>query len=807
MSIFQPKNVPLYVQDRFRELAGSVDKLNAATSATNIWFQLKSMSTLCKTEYNNLSNYINKIPFYQKATGAQLQDRNSIALQRIPQSVRTNEVSPFETIEVKTSVPNKSTTQLDQNKGVQAGGAYDKSVPSTVVKIIKPMVDSIKVQKQGELGTTSKCTITIIVSTVGDGMAELQKCFFIPGMSVRVEWGYYKEGSTTPYPIDASDTLTDGEATDAIRKHVEKNKGLYYGLQGRVTNFSWTLESAQYWVCTLEVISAAESKMEAQTTKPCKNKDGSIGPSVGIGVTNTEGEEEVRIFSPLSRALQELAALAKNTPAPVGDSQKAYEDLKARAAAYSRNSEGSLTLPRTIADKQNTLFEELKTNAGNYLQNANDMFIEFQQYEGPIRDKTGSTSGFLNSIGSFFTETLEAGVTETYISFAVLEALISKHVLSDANNNIKQTILSSKEVYLPTIKNKNGVMLTQSVDPRVCIIPGADELQHILDEQAGFDYYKDKSAYKTLGDGKPYVRLSLIRLNVIMLASILARIEDPKKGDFALNSFMDEVLREISTATGNLWDLILTPAPDDKQTSKIESNEQLTIVDVKATPTDNDTGNQAEAFVIPSQPDNSILSDLKLDMKMTSAMRTQALYSPGNSGGMTDKQNPCSGKAARAWSVIQGGSDESINKASKPVKLPNCNPDKSSPEANKSPNSTKITNFAVAMKDGMENGINDSNVNNALDYLQKEMAEMMEDPNHPHCDGVPLPIECTMTFNFGIGGIGFGQLITTTFIPKEIRDKFHWQITSVEHSLTGQGWTMQVNTVPRVKPKPKTKTN
>ena len=799
MSIFQPKNVPPFVQERFKELAGSVDKLNAATSAKNIWFQLKSMSKLCESEYNNLSNYISSTPFYKITSGAQLQDRNAIALQRIDQSVRTNEVSPFETITATTS--GNTNIILDENAGLRSGGAFGSNRITISKKIIKPMIDNIKVQKQGELGTTSKCTITIIVSTVGEGLAQLQKCFFIPGMSVRVEWGYYAGGNPNPYPVQAPDTLTDGEATDVIRKHVEKNKGLYYGLQGRVTNFSWTLESAQYWICTLEIISAAESKMEKPMVEPCKNSDGSLGPSVGFKTTNTENKEEDIFVSVLNTKLQELATLAKNTPAPVGDSQ-AQVEAQRRLHELRIAQGGPPQKPQTLLDveKQQALLEDLKANASKYKQNPAEMFVEFQQYEGPVREVSGNTSGIINSIKSFFTETLELGVTETYISFAVLEALISKYVLSDADDDVKQTILSSKGVLLPVIRGKSVDVLQQSVDPRVCLIPGAPELKYILDEEGGFNYYQDKTAYVQVGN-KKYVRLSKIRLNVMMLTRILGEIENPKTGNFQLNTFMDRVLREISTATGSHWDLILTPVPDDKKTPENESNEQLTVVDVKTTPTDNDTGNKAEAFVVPSRPENSIISDLKLDMKMTSAMRTQALYNPGNSGGMSDKQNPCSGKAARAWSVVQGGSDPDLNKASKPIKLKPCSPDKNSPEANKDPYTTRLTTFRVAMEEGMENGISDSNVTNALNFLQKEMAEMMEDPDHPHCDGVPLPVECTMTFNFGIGGIGFGQLITTDFIPKEIREKFNWQITSVEHSLTGEGWTMQVNTVPRVKPK------
>ena len=66
------------------------------------------------------------------------------------------------------------------------------------------------------------------------------------------------------------------------------------------------------------------------------------------------------------------------------------------------------------------------------------------------------------------------------------------------------------------------------------------------------------------------------------------------------------------------------------------------------------------------------------------------------------------------------------------------------------------------------------------------------------CKSMPLPFEFSLTLD-GIGGFGFGQAITSDRIPPNIREKWIFQVTAVEHSVTAQDWTTTINTVGRLK--------
>jgi hypothetical protein len=772
------------------------------------------MSSLCKPTYNNLYNYISNTPFYKIDTGVVLQNRDELAIRRINTDVRINpEFKPKEDIVVSTTNTTSTNNQSVGNSGGLRAGGYTPLIANSVgnssstsaitqLGTIRPMVDSIKLQKQGELGTTNKCTVTFVVSTIGNDMAELQKCYFIPGMTVRVEWGYYKDSTKTPYPISLPDTTPSSDATTQIREYIKQNKGLYCGLQGKVTNFSWTLESAKYWICTLEVISEAETAMEKSTIEPCKNNDGTVGPSIGIKITDEENKESVRIASPLLTSLMQVASIRSGRG--VGEGWKV--DLEAnkaqlrqqQAQAITRDGMQSYGLGATV-QKSEAAVASLDDAKKDTRFDPKHMFLETHQYEGPSREDSGKEgSGVVAFFKNLFTQTFGAGTNEAFISFAFLEYLITKHVLDEGKEGGKGSYLSSKNIYLPAVSNKEGQLIQQSVDPRVCIIPGTSYSKYLFDEDASYEYYKDKSAIRKGKDGRLYVQLSLIRLNVMSLAAILTEIEDPKNGDFKINTFMDRVLSSLSAATGNYWELIMTAMPDDPLTPTNESL-HLIVTDIKGH-RGTSSSPVPKAYSIPSNTKNSILADLKLDMKMTSAMRTQALYGKTSStktGETTTDKNPCAGKSARAWS-LQGNAD-AIDVSVKPRELKPCSPDKSSPAAKAEPFSDKVTTWKDAME-ALQDGITDSRVSAAREFQIKEVASALgEDKNA--CEGVPLPVECTMTFNFGVGGLGFGQLITCDFIPENVRNTFNWQITSVEHNLSGEGWTMQVHTVPRVKPK------
>ena len=66
----------------------------------------------------------------------------------------------------------------------------------------RPVITEVQVKKQGELGTTRSCTVNLTAFT-DEQLIDLQKCYFIPGMTVRVQWGWSVSctGVAAPQPL------------------------------------------------------------------------------------------------------------------------------------------------------------------------------------------------------------------------------------------------------------------------------------------------------------------------------------------------------------------------------------------------------------------------------------------------------------------------------------------------------------------------------------------------------------------------------------------------------------------------------
>ena len=64
-----------------------------------------------------------------------------------------------------------------------------------------PTITGLSVKAMGSLGTTRKATLKISCYT-DEELLELQKCYFIPGLNVRVQWGWSCLLYTSPSPRD-----------------------------------------------------------------------------------------------------------------------------------------------------------------------------------------------------------------------------------------------------------------------------------------------------------------------------------------------------------------------------------------------------------------------------------------------------------------------------------------------------------------------------------------------------------------------------------------------------------------------------
>ena len=88
-------------------------------------------------------------------------------------------------------------------------------------------------------------------------------------------------------------------------------------------------------------------------------------------------------------------------------------------------------------------------------------------------------------------------------------------------------------------------------------------------------------------------------------------------------------------------------------------------------------------------------------------------------------------------------------------------------------------------------------VNSGITFLQSQKAEYLKTPDQ-YCKNsmVPFTFSATLT---GVGGFRFGQVLTCDRMPAEVKSKFQYQVTTVEHNVTPGDWTTTINTVAKNK--------
>ena len=184
---------------------------------------------------------------------------------------------------------------------------------------------------------------------------------------------------------------------------------------------------------------------------------------------------------------------------------------------------------------------------------------------------------------------------------------------------------------------------------------------------------------------------------------------------------------------------------------------------------------------------NSVIRDLKLDMKLTGAMKSQALYA--NGAKQSGKSAKCDGVPFRAFGLGPDGSVTDYCRLPSTTDVP-C--DCESPPAGVEAEPKSFSEIFEEMYGCVENGTTQAAVAAVADKVNKD------DDTVDACKGMILPFDFGFTVD-GVGGFAFGQIITSDRIPPSVRSNFDFQITSVEHNISIQDWTTTVSTVARFK--------
>ena len=617
-----------------------------------------------------------------------------------------------------------------------------------------PTIQSVDVKKQGELGTTRRVTVKLTAYT-DQQLIGLQKCFFLPQMGVRIEWGWSIDTQNRPAPaILGQRKLTDSEAACEMKKK-EKNNPHYSGLQGIVANFGYSLTTDNYWDCTLEVIAAAEPLSQAKVNTfncGCKREN---------EINNEQGKTEkvVRVEPDIQVYLRDIQ---ENFNKCIDKYPKEFEPYA--------NGASIIIQQRTIKNM-------------------------------PQRNEAGgeATIGWGQWIGQFYTGKQSY---EGYISWGTLESMINFLALDLNKNKNKTTFLgqvSSSDLLLPYHT------ALESSDPQICFIPGTNFATETSEFEKG---NPEKNALVSDTTGKVKVKLENIMVNVIFLLGELRAVDS---GNGGLVQFLMNVLNKISYACGNLWSFEIVSTTEVCQGTDTKQAPTISCIDIKIY-------EPAEVFEVNTLPiattTNGVASavrDFKLEMTMTDAMKTQALYSGGPiakikspSGGNCDSEafKAFNSDVGRAYNLAKGAPPTEIasNKCG-------CNEGELQ--------ATEDLSYDSVFRKMIENGPSPTNVTACRTSLIESynltdqdfvISRILPDSskfvgsgaNREHCKGVPLPFNFSFTVD-GIGGFEFGQMVSSDRIPPQIRKNFEWQITTVEHSITVNDWTTNVNTVCRYK--------
>lgn len=611
-----------------------------------------------------------------------------------------------------------------------------------------PYIEELTVKAIGSLGTTRKAVMKVKCHR-DEHLVELQKCWFIPGMDVRVQWGWSVPCAIKEYgPLKKHNILDDQNypcdrgATAAICtiNKLRKSRPDYDGFQGIVTNYSYNLDKDNTWNVEIEVISAADPFSDS------KIANDSCGCS---GTTNTDQGEVKKDYGPM------------------------YEFL---ADCYKM---GTFAASLAIA--------RLGYAFGDTPRSRHWCAYSYN-YFGVERTETGGEKE-----GSFWDDWFDGEETiETWISLGLFVDLLNTYAIphdpgAGDGKAFPYGNIDISEVLLPV----HSYFIWAS-DPRKIYIDGFGVRGLDPDDwkeggRKGYAGPGSSNAKVTAADaGKEgdllYVQLSRIMCNTIWLNNVYKQNYD---GTGTLKGLIDSILREINSLCGNMWEFTTTSTSEDcgDNDDTPPSGPTIVLLDART------LQSKATPFMIPSTIGNSTLRDFGLKMKMTSAMKTQALYANNHQKAGGDNGAGCTGTAIKPF--YSQGQDTVKNKA-KPE------PGKAKTDCGNCDEGSDGGPSWLEVKADFREEINDQSAGTCQQYVNKHVSKANETTNG--CGGVMLPFDFNFTVD-GIGGFEFGQKVSSDRIPKAIRDNLQWQITKVEHKINKSDWETTVSTVCRANPK------
>ncbi len=811
-----------------------------------VWFQLTSMAEVisdkAKTFNTNNNAYnLNNKPFTEDQAIA-LAENNPSEAASYWASLTPNERNQLQdtfNVDVDASRGIVKSRTVKAQKIIKSvptdfrsiGGLYDGSN----LRPKEPAVTNIKVTKQGELGTTRKATIELTFFSQQQ-FDEYEPYLFIPGISIRLEWGWSVGASLSSQRRLASDYMVDAIASNEILKRSRENPN-YDGFQGRVVNFSYQLDG-DVWKGSVEIVSAGSNLIEkpiddTSCNCSCKREDPD-GEKKEDQSTENIPTFWYALHEEPNEGIQEVKSKLKNVFGYEPDIylvKFAGRDRNAEGEEIGKGEGGEFFTEETFMSL-NTMADLINRFSG-YLGLDNepaDGKLVFEKDGKPITipafSDIISVDPYVCILPGQVTKVVQnnpevdeaindnrgwwrknsyglAGVTGLAVTTGLLGEQAKK------NTDLFRVNPESRvEDYIPQTKpsndpNKQIVEIIPLTPPKNFL---ADDIGRSLREvqTSAEDRLNGNIETQPEEDSDPQVR-GYIGNILINTRHALKVFKENKK----LNSFMLALLKDVNECCGEFWEFDFADITlDDKDNKKKTKTQLITIVDTKDAKRKigKDPNYPLEINALPNQYDKptkmSIARSIDLKTKLTDGMKTQALYADGAATGASG--GPCSNRFT--YIALDKNSKKAVENRGNPTrKLPDtgsCPKTKDCDNEQKSPREAffkalgsvlfkRTDKRAAAAKVAYKKyiaSINNDNLKNIYNTQQQ-------------CPTIPYPFELSIGLD-GIGGFKWGDYITTNRLPSRYKilqegSTFVWQVTTVEHDISPNDWKTNIQTILR----------
>jgi len=659
------------------------------------------------------------------------------------------------------------------------GTTQSKTIPSGFSELYDsnnrplPGITSVSITNKGSMGSVREATITYSVWSI-EQLNIIEKLFMTPGMSILLEWGWNVMADDDNNPVSSNlfslVPQSDRCMTKKIIQQIDKFGGHFDGLQGQISNFSWTLNQNGGFDCTTTIVSIASMFLDMSIHSTSKQLTKPDVENTRVVESNIKATLRAITDKMNSNDKKQLIINDKIMGMRIDIDMSGYEEGNFNEIDKKEDHHYFVTWE---------FFEKYIVNDNLSLQMKGK--DECEEEENPISNSPLST-----------------------ISNSSLNPTVINNNTFGSTNNTQKNIVPKMDSN-STLLSFNGI--GDSADPLTCIFPLKDvwRTTNYTDKKffsVTHTYLPDELQLELIN--QQFFNLKGILLNLRTILNIINETE-------TLNEFITNLLQKISDAAGNSWNLGVII---DEYFPDI-----IRVVDYNIVESD-----KVNPFLFKVYNINSIVKTCDLSTNVDEQIKAEIMYgsnaedsSKSNSNTITSQYNFYGANLTNLTTQklvplpVNPNTNISDDITNETLEIWDEQTYKDKLQemrhkiyySNDGYTPETIENLKVLFKKciadnfGRNNKINESSflAGNVISTVNKYSVNNEQTPNNRKFQFLPLKLSLKID---GIAGLHFGNVINIDYLPERYKNKVVFQITNISHDIGTSGWETSIETIMRI---------